>query len=381
MAERPPYYDDAIRAANVIGWDPDVVYAQWRWETGHFTSQNFKQNNNIAGQTWTPSMGESKKGTARPANEGGYYVKYSDPVAGYIEFVQNNNRYANVKNQTTELGQIEEIKRAGWAVDPNYVKGVYGVLESIRKQYNGLDTKTGNSTGSNVLSVMYKTADPSKWVTGNTAGLDPIFLGRLAKLGEDHGKKVEILSGNRTIAEQQVLYNKYLNGTGNLAAAPGNSRHNYGLAVDVQGWARDIPESTYKKYGMHKPVKSPQNEPWHIEPIETAGKTTEQLKNLVMGSTSNVTTGVNNVIKGLADRLQTPFDEVDGGANTTFTQINNLLEFTPVLESKGVTDYIVSNGTAIGFKIILVIIGLILFVFALVQMAGADSLESKLGGI
>jgi LAS superfamily LD-carboxypeptidase LdcB len=37
------------------------------------------------------------------------------------------------------------------------------------------------------------------------------------------------------MAEQQALYRKYLNGTGNLAAKPGYSNHQNGISVDIGG--------------------------------------------------------------------------------------------------------------------------------------------------
>lgn len=43
---------------------------------------------------------------------------------------------------------------------------------------------------------------------------------------------VRIISGTRTQAEQQALYQKYLAG-GPQAAPPGHSNHNFGLAVDL----------------------------------------------------------------------------------------------------------------------------------------------------
>ncbi len=42
-------------------------------------------------------------------------------------------------------------------------------------------------------------------------------------------------SGFRTMAQQQELYRRYLNGTGNLAARPGYSNHQNGIAMDVSG--------------------------------------------------------------------------------------------------------------------------------------------------
>ena len=42
-------------------------------------------------------------------------------------------------------------------------------------------------------------------------------------------------SGFRTMAQQQELYRRYLNGTGNLAARPGYSNHQNGIAMDISG--------------------------------------------------------------------------------------------------------------------------------------------------
>ncbi len=64
-------------------------------------------------------------------------------------------------------------------------------------------------------------------------------------------------SSYRTYAQQQALYNAYLNGTGNLAAKPGTSNHETGTAIDINsgflashpevrswlashGWANDV---------------------------------------------------------------------------------------------------------------------------------------------
>lgn len=46
------------------------------------------------------------------------------------------------------------------------------------------------------------------------------------------GHGITVNDGGRTYAQQQVLYNAYLNGTGNLAAKPGTSVHESGLAMD-----------------------------------------------------------------------------------------------------------------------------------------------------
>jgi hypothetical protein len=109
--------------------------------------------------------------------------------------------------------------------------------------------------------------DVSKWVTGDVEGLNPDLLRRLATLGERLGEPLKVSSGHRTRAEQEALYRKYLDGTGNLAAKPGTSNHESGNAADVQvggvnlasnGRAKDIAH----ELGLHFPVPG---EPWHVE--------------------------------------------------------------------------------------------------------------------
>lgn len=128
------WWGKAKEASAIIGWFPTVILAQWQHETGHFTSSNFLNNNNIAGQTWRSYMPESMRGTARPTVEGGYYIRYDDPVTGYIDFIQKNGRYANVKLMETEEKQIQEIAARGWAVDHKYAEKLIDRLISNKIQ-------------------------------------------------------------------------------------------------------------------------------------------------------------------------------------------------------------------------------------------------------
>lgn len=125
------------------------------------------------------------------------------------------------------------------------------------------------------------TADYKKWLVPQPGvdidNINPGFLARMAAIAAKYNKKIPVTSGHRSIEKQAQLYQAYLNGTGNLAAKPGYSRHNYGFALDVGGWLRQLPESTLLPYGLHKPVKT---ENWHIEPIETKGKASIELKDV-----------------------------------------------------------------------------------------------------
>lgn len=121
----------------------------------------------------------------------------------------------------------------------------------------------------------YPTLKPEKWgewieaVQGANANIDPVFAGRLAALAKSKGKKITYLSGFRTYEKQNELYKLYKSGRGNLAGSPGGSWHEFGAAIDVAEWAKDIPDSQMRKFGLCKPIAS---ENWHVQPIEVSGK-------------------------------------------------------------------------------------------------------------
>lgn len=71
--------------------------------------------------------------------------------------------------------------------------------------------------------------------------------------------RIWIVSGFRTYDQQSALYQKYLNGTGNLAAKPGTSRHESGNAVDFGG-DRNLLKTLAPKFGLKNTVPS---EWWH----------------------------------------------------------------------------------------------------------------------
>lgn len=69
-----------------------------------------------------------------------------------------------------------------------------------------------------------------------------------------------VTSSFRTRAQQEALYALFLAGKGNLAARPGTSLHESGLAVDARGtpaW-----EAAMVRNGFKRTVTS---EPWHWE--------------------------------------------------------------------------------------------------------------------
>jgi hypothetical protein len=82
------------------------------------------------------------------------------------------------------------------------------------------------------------------------------------------GVRIKVVSGFRTMAEQEYLYGCYKSGKcnhGNLAARPGFSNHQSGHALDLNG--RDPAVGAWLRahagaYGFRDTVPS---EPWHWE--------------------------------------------------------------------------------------------------------------------
>lgn len=104
-------------------------------------------------------------------------------------------------------------------------------------------------------------------LTGDLEGLDPKLTAALQQVATELGKKIDVVSGHRSREEQAELYQKYLNGTGNLAAPPGQSNHEHGGAADVyvNGVALASVEGGREAAaaaGIGFPVGG---EPWHAE--------------------------------------------------------------------------------------------------------------------
>lgn len=114
----------------------------------------------------------------------------------------------------------------------------------------------------------------SAFLTGSDYNkINPLLSERLAKLAKDCGVVIKLTEGFREPERQKALYKQYLEykrtrkGNVKMAAKPGTSKHEYGLAVDTSTEPiRGMNNSQLLKYGLHKPIKS---EPWHIEMIET----------------------------------------------------------------------------------------------------------------
>lgn len=111
-------------------------------------------------------------------------------------------------------------------------------------------------------------------MTAILEGLDEDFRHRFAlavtAIRAELGISVSIVSAFRSRAQQQYLYDGWLRRLPgfNLAAPPGNSNHERGLAIDIAPNSTPAMRDVFARYGLHFPVKG---EPWHVEPRSARG--------------------------------------------------------------------------------------------------------------
>lgn len=101
----------------------------------------------------------------------------------------------------------------------------------------------------------------------NVTNMNPDFMklfnGMVEEYGQKSGKSIQVNSGWRSTAAQAELYRTLPKGQ---AARPGNSLHEFGLAMDVSPADLDAMDKVglLRKYGFTRPIAK---EPWHIEPV------------------------------------------------------------------------------------------------------------------
>lgn len=105
--------------------------------------------------------------------------------------------------------------------------------------------------------------------------LNPVVKERLFSMASAHkektGKKIAVNSGYRSRAKQDSLYRKWISGgrKGPAPAKPGRSRHESGMAVDIDSKdANELSSSgLLRSSGFHRPLLGI-GERWHLEPSD-----------------------------------------------------------------------------------------------------------------
>lgn len=103
--------------------NPGYVWGLLADETGRGTSEVFQADNNPGGITWTPAWGRDgyQKGSARPSNEGGYYVHFDDlsqAAKGQAE-VLAQSRYSSIVGAESAQEFLNALKSGGYMSTDN----------------------------------------------------------------------------------------------------------------------------------------------------------------------------------------------------------------------------------------------------------------------
>jgi len=182
------------------------------------------------------------------------------------------NEKNTVQSNTNDADGITPIKK-GINIFKNGAEG--------QKKLEEINTNTGdtnNNTNINKSAINLATGDfatPSTKYDGMsfTSRSDPssidnlnnnvnqLFSSMTAEYKQLTGNNIQINEGFRTKEQQTYLHNKNPLG----AAKPGNSTHEFGLAIDIPSVdANKLDEfGLLRKYGFTRPIGQ---EPWHLEP-------------------------------------------------------------------------------------------------------------------
>lgn len=185
-------------------------------------------------------------------------VNYAD-LSDFV--IRARGGYGDQDRQAALMQRLEKIKEMNSASHQRMMAS-YEAARAARNTGGGggHDSHAGHAHGS---------GNP---LEGSTrGGLNQSFQQALNRLFADAPGGVSIGSGYRSIAEQQVLYDRYRRGVRGQAPAapPGRSRHNHGLAADLRYAAPSVRNWIHQnaaRYGLWFPMSY---EPWHIEPIST----------------------------------------------------------------------------------------------------------------
>lgn len=123
--------------------------------------------------------------------------------------------------------------------------------------------------GVNAVEAMRTRRIPGYAIGGAVGGLNPTFRSRLSAWNPAVGNRYRVSVGYRSYAAQARLYHLYITGQRKIVAAPpGKSKHQQGLAADLSPSTIAAHRARGRAFGLYWPMSY---EPWHVQPIGLAG--------------------------------------------------------------------------------------------------------------
>ncbi len=197
------------------------------------------------------------------------------PYGSYVEITARSRqttpeaKYVRIRHITIENGVVKAGKPIGWTHSSNLVAGNSEVFKSkqwLDTKGNNAAWKKGNFIGAKVLIGIVGTGGQLQKIAMET--YEPYL--RLMNAAKRDRLTLSITSGFRTFAKQARLYDGWKNGEEgfNLAASPGRSNHQNGIAFDFNtlGFAGtalyDWLKRSAPSFGF---IRTVNKEHWHWE--------------------------------------------------------------------------------------------------------------------
>lgn len=193
--------------------------------------------------------------------------------------IEEENARKKEQATKTQTKKIDETTKPVATTKPNNTgkdKGSDGSVDTegenkptVKQEVNikeKVSNKLNKTSGEIVPGGMSLEGIQTKLPKEKIYNLDPnvreLFTGMAKEYNTLTGKSIPVNEAFRSFEDQQVLYNKYPG----KAAKPGNSTHEYGLAVDINSEVANELDSLglLRKYGFTRPIGG---EKWHLEPI------------------------------------------------------------------------------------------------------------------
>ena len=301
----------------------------------------------ITGEQYAKSIGEAVKGTGK-FQEGLALIPgaFRDTFGVYQESL--NLQQLATKDFSKAIGQtkpmdgltqsavelrqkqmasrdaLQDFVKLGVGPATDALNTLAGAAKSATNSLPGAGNKEnqgGGRSGGWLRDLLGLPAPGASTATSSSAGLEGVnadLATAVQKATAEYqsvtGKSATITSGVRDYEKQKKLYDDWIAGgkKGNPVAAPGTSRHETGMAVDINSEAANYMDQAgiLKKYGLTRPVAG------DAPHVELAGA---RSNNAPSADLTGAKSGYNQTITANPSSDISATDRYDQMANNTFT--------------------------------------------------------------
>ena len=228
------------------------------------------------------------------------------------------------QKQMASRDALQDFVKLGVGPATDALNTLAGAAKSATNSLPGAGNKEnqgGGRSGGWLRDLLGLPAPGASTATSSSAGLEGVnadLATAVQKATAEYqsvtGKSATITSGVRDYEKQKKLYDDWIAGgkKGNPVAAPGTSRHETGMAVDINSEAANYMDQAgiLKKYGLTRPVAG------DAPHVELAGA---RSNNAPSADLTGAKSGYNQTITANPSSDISATDRYDQMANNTFT--------------------------------------------------------------